>query len=812
MGAFFRFAFLLLVGCSACTKAAAPRAPSECDISEVLVGDLCRKACSTNGDCDGTVCKDYQGLNACSDDVACLDTQAFDGAKCRDLCNDDSTCDGNMCKVVDQSSVKVCSDDMAEIGGVGCGYVDNDADGYGDSCDACPGEIRIWGIGNTRTGCADSDLDCICNDEDSCVDGVTDGDQDGTPDACDICPSDNTAYAGHYNSACLIDSMQYCLRTGLVDVPQELSQPTTCLPSPEDSMKSQTIAGSQYHADSDCDGVDGVKSQSLFVRCDADAIVADGTLDKPFQTISKALACIVNSSLSGCSNVANVIGVISTFNATHDPDIKINVMVSAENVNGDPCTYAESLDVSNAVVNVFGAYRQDFHVRLPGSPSVVAPTTTGPALFGNGQYTDVLFDGFKFVAQVGNVSAPTSVGIVIGNARAFKLKSSEVQSGKGYDNATLSAPVAPSPSTVKGCNGGIATCQGQQNDNDATYTSAGGQNLNTGSCRHDSGINGGEGKATRPSGGCSGGSSKQNFAAGNTSQVSLEIAGQPGTGGTAANQGCTSDSGNCCGCARLYSGGGGGSGSTPAGSSINLSTYWNFLSQISLATPSALKAVNGANGLNGLHGGSGGGGAGGGLWQCENDDNYVAVGGSAGGAGGTGGTGGIGGIGGGHSIALWIHQSSSSNAVELSCNRLNVQSGGIGQSGGSGGLGAAGGSGGETKYCDIDETDITSGAGGNGGQGGRGAPGQGGSGGASVPILFTTDGVNSAGPYCIEPNIYCMISTQTPAMGGAGGAGYTTSTSTTLDPTKNGLKGLDGVINKECACNVSSSPVSCSCN
>ena len=273
------------------------------------------------------------------------------------------------------------------------------------------------------------------------------------------------------------------------DTPQELKASNTCLDLQDAAVTSFTkIVSSQtltYHADSDCDGVDGVKAHSLFVRCSS-ITDADGSLAKPFTNIKTAIVCIINPSAIGCGGssgyVSAVKGAITTYNNAHDPDIKINVLVSSTDNAGVACTYTDSLDVSDLSVNLFGAYRKDFLVRLPGdsNKTKIASSIVGPALQGAGASTDVLLDGFEFVAINGTQDKPTSIGILIASPRAFALKNSVVTAGAGF---TQTGTPNSAPPGRDGCNGGGSFCQVAWDDGSNTTSAAGGTNTSSGGCR-----------------------------------------------------------------------------------------------------------------------------------------------------------------------------------------------------------------------------------------------------------------------------------------------------------------------------------------
>lgn len=139
---------------------------------------------------------------------------------------------------------------------------------------------------------------------------------------------------------------------------------------------------------------------------------------------------------------------------------------------------------------------------------------------------------------------------------------------------------------------------------------------------------------------------------------------------------------------------------------------------------------NGQNGSDGQNGFGGGGGAGGGA-QSTNIVECADYGGSGagGGAGGCGGKGGLGGYGGGSSIGIFLYDASPT-MTNITITVGNGGNGGNGTSGGEGGKGGTGGIGGNAH-----KHGYAGGDGGNGGKGGNGGNGGGGAGGNSIGIF-----------------------------------------------------------------------------
>ena len=176
-------------------------------------------------------------------------------------------------------------------------------------------------------------------------------------------------------------------------------------------------------------------------------------------------------------------------------------------------------------------------------------------------------------------------------------------------------------------------------------------------------------------------------------------------------------------------------------------------------------AVSGAPGTDGSRGA--GGGAGGGTARfpigidfC--DAHEVGATGGGGGAGGCGGTGGLAGGSGGASIAVLITDDAPAGPPNLRSNRIERGPGGRGGDGGFGGPGGQGGRGGFGGRPGS-WSGSTGGKGGDGGNGGVGGGGGGGCGGPSVGWLaFETMTDSTANTFTVD---------DAEATGGVGGAG-----------------------------------------
>jgi hypothetical protein len=222
------------------------------------------------------------------------------------------------------------------------------------------------------------------------------------------------------------------------------------------------------------------------------------------------------------------------------------------------------------------------------------------------------------------------------------------------------------------------------------------------------------------------------------------------------------------------SGGGGGGCSGGAGAVVG--GVW-------VADPPGAAGGNGANGAAGGGGGAGGGTA---RYYFSGADCNAFEYGASGGGGGAGACGGVGGRpagSGGASVAVMVvftTAPASGQAPSLLANKIQRNFGGDGGAGGFGGLGGMGGAGGFGGNTTTWSGSI-GGKGGDGGNGGSGGGGGGGCGGPSFGILA----YNTGGASFDAANVFVIDgSVKTGGFGGAGGSSSGTSAT--------GLPGVDG--------------------
>jgi hypothetical protein len=190
--------------------------------------------------------------------------------------------------------------------------------------------------------------------------------------------------------------------------------------------------------------------------------------------------------------------------------------------------------------------------------------------------------------------------------------------------------------------------------------------------------------------------------------------------------------------------------------------------------PSPFAASSGLPGLVAQPGG--GGGAGGGVARfaqggCQGWE--IGASGGGGGAGACGGNGGQAGKSGGASISILLIQTQGPIIIQ---NRIQRGTGGAGGSGGFGGAGGLGGAGGFGGTADRWSSSV----GGKGGEGGNGGPGGGGGGGAGGPS-FGVLSFNQALVSIQNANTFLTpdaVRTGGPAGAGGSSPGAVTSTGT----------------------------------
>ncbi len=518
--------------------------------------------------------------------------------------------------------------------------------------------------------------------------------------------------------------------------------------------------------DENCDGIDGVVGDAIFVSASA-AAGGNGTRTAPLQTIAAGVAA-------------------------QQAQAKRYVLVAQG-------LYRENVRLFDGA-QVFGGYAQDFLKRDPRLYTTtwqgVAPTGTAVApvhaesLGVAGAARETVVSGFSIVGwDATQTAAPgangaTSIGVYLLNVGPrFVLQSNDVLAGRGGAGGRGSTG-----SQGFGRQSGV-TLNGQRGINSTFFPN--------GSCApadHRVGGVPGTNAACTGANGAAGGNvvcPAYTFTGNQGTQQMYQlptVASRNGAGGfdwsfdNLSSPGCNhvTESGFPT-TIQQHDGedgkpGADGTGGTGGAGAATLARFGTFVAGRWVASPVA--AVSGQAGLTAQ--GGGGGGAGGGVARftfggCQGWE-IGATGGGAG-AGGCGGTGGDSGGAGGGSFAILLSSTTAGAALPtLLNNRVQRSVGGIGGDGGFGGAGGLGGAGGFGGVA----ARWSSSVGGKGGEGGNGGPGGGGGGGVGGPSFGVFSFNVPLGSFSATNTFLTSGALDTGGLGGAGGSspGSTTSTGT----------------------------------
>ncbi|WP_338265941.1 hypothetical protein [Corallococcus caeni] len=472
--------------------------------------------------------------------------------------------------------------------------------------------------------------------------------------------------------------------------------------------------------DNDCDGIDGVADAGYFVDPvggrDNDN---DGTREKPFQTLARALREIRNGG-TGRSIVYLGTG-----------------------------TYTEPAPVVDMPVSLYGGYTwrgNKYWDRFKeGGGSTFFDGGTVAFTVRDTLDAGVLLDSLHIASANATDAGEPSIAVRVVRASAVQFNNVVVEAGQG----------APGTDGTEGAEGGAGRDGGRgenANMNTAGFRGLGGVAPVCAFSGANDGGNGGSAKAAD---------------LGAPGEV-----GAPNTpGGRGGPLGQKADAGDNISTCVGGAGGDGDAGVTgaPGDAGAPGSGMGGIdLDQVTWQRLAPQKGNDGAAGKPGA--GGGGGGAGGACADGTIPPSQIAAagGGGGGGSGGCGGQQGTGGGGGGASIAMLLLQA---DVTVSSHSQLVTRGGGNGGAGARGGAGGEGGKGGTpgTRSTIIVATGTeesyttyggTSGRGGNGGSGGQGGPGGGGAGGPSIGVWCVLD----AGVVVDES------SSVSPGNGGEGGA------------------------------------------
>lgn len=503
--------------------------------------------------------------------------------------------------------------------------------------------------------------------------------------------------------------------------------------------------------DENCDGIDGVVGDAIFVSATAPA-GGNGTRTAPFQTVTQGVAAMQAQS-------------------------KRYVLVAQG-------LYRENVRLFDGA-QVFGGYSSDFLKRDPKvhvtTLQGVQPTATGIAAIhaeslGSGAVETVVsgftIAGWDAVAAGEGANGEASIGVFLRDVGArFVLQTNDVLAGRGGQGGRGRTGAQgfgkQASAQLNGARGLDSQFFPGGNCTAANQRSGGNAGVNV-QCPAGNGTQGGN--VVCP---------VYTFM-GNQGQQQMYVAPGPTSRNGRGGWDWSFDSLSGFGCSHVTesgfptniqqhdgedgkqgadgSGGAGGAGAAAA------ARHGTIVSGRWAAAPGA---VSGAAG--GIAQGGGGGGAGGGVAKftmgCQGWE-IGATGGGAG-AGGCGGTGGLAGGAGGASIGVLITYTNASMSLPtLLNNRIQRGVGGAGGDGGFGGAGGLGGAGGFGGNADRWSSSV----GGKGGEGGNGGPGGGGGGGAGGPS-FGVLGFNAqVASIAMGNTLITPASIDTGGPGGAGGS------------------------------------------
>ncbi|WP_395837885.1 PE-PGRS family protein [Archangium violaceum] len=437
--------------------------------------------------------------------------------------------------------------------------------------------------------------------------------------------------------------------------------------------------------DSNCDGIDGVVEDGVFVDpVNGKNSAQSGTKDAPYQTLAYALERIP----------ANIQAIYLARGVYNEPGLRLDKPIS----------------LYGGYAGLDGGWKRDAtHITQLKGGSI------GLTVNGLGEDAGVSLEWLSITSTPGSEPSAPSIGLRVLQSKGVRLRHVQIQAEEGADGAVGSTPSTgpggadggtggAAPSNVAGGSPGISSCGSVQNKGGTG--GRGGENIlatrgagarGEAGTPSASGGDGGLGKETPTS--CTG--------------EACHCVGEPGQDG------------------QVGAGGGiGPSGDPGDGIGTLVADTWS--------------PTSGTAGQPGYPGGGGGGGGGGGMCSAKYGASIAeGSGGGGGGAGGCPGLGGSGGKGGGASIALLLINAH----VELESCSLKTTKGGEGGAGGPGGPGGPGGQGGPGGPSFVNTSDSSAtatggrgGKGGNGGKGGDGGPGGNGGGGPSVGIWCGPDG------------------------------------------------------------------------
>ncbi len=474
--------------------------------------------------------------------------------------------------------------------------------------------------------------------------------------------------------------------------------------------------------DADCDGIDGERSNAIFVAKDG-SDENDGFYGRPKLTIEAGIQAALDE---GLRDVYVATGI-----------------------------YAESL-VLPVGIALYGGYRGDFRRRDPIAyevalfPSDVAadrPGTVNAIEIAGGPAGSTVLAGFSIFGLAEARPGASSYAVYVRNCDAtLRLSENRIFGGRGGDGA-------------RGSDGGDGTAGGAGSAGIAALDLYAAYGVSGHAClpvHHSAGGTGGQGScaAVAVAGGAGGNRVCPTYDGDSTG---VPVASENGTNGQnggalggAAGRDVYHQRFQCEGY-NTYGPVEGGNGTDGAAGASGLSGGGCADRDGSVLAGVFVPAAGNGGGSGAAGGGGGGGGSGGGAYSEDSCfskgygwDNLGGSGGG-GGAGGCPGTAGTAGTGGGGAFGIFVVFDAAPLTVpDIRDNEFsggaggaggNGGNGGTGGGGGTGGLGGAGGGTGEEPVGDPRLMVYPAFKGGKGGSGGRGGDGGGGGGGCGGPAI-----------------------------------------------------------------------------
>jgi len=671
----------------------------------------------------GFICADYQGEAQC---------QPSNGS-C--FCTDKSVGTVRSCLVETCTGFQVCEAQPTQFAWTECNVEDYNVeicDGLDNNCDQQIDE----GFLNQSTGRYDSPQHCgFCHND--CADYWS-PEIHHVMGVCDSASASPSCKMG----ACIVETLGG-ESWEWVNVNTDSSDGCECSRrlgnvgfDPPDLMDAPE-PGLTY-VDENCDGVDGVIVDSLFVS--AGATNGRGTIDAPYGTIGAAINAVGTSGKS----------IILVARGTYDEDV---VLIAGIELHGGYSSDFKSRDV---VLNA---------TTLEGSSA--AATLTATSITRTTVVSGFVIKGRDHEAAAANADGTASIAVWLTDCESnLVLRSNRIEAGRGGDGGRgASGQTGHGQQTDSALNGGTGLNGVTKSGPCVNPRNAGGAAGTNSACATANATPGGSSvcpvfdwnttkgqRAEYPVGSGRNGAGGEDWTYDSMSGWECGHATESGFPvNIVSNSGDDGQSG-----ADGANGAGGGGAAPRYGSIVN--GIW---------VPAPAQAGAGARGVDGESGGGGGSGGGvayfpsGGCGYFE-----LAPSGGGGGAGGCGGEGGRAGRHGGASIAVLLSDSNpnDSRAPTLLFNVLQRGQGGTGGQGGFAGIGGLGGlggfGGGPSNWITVN--------GGKGGDGGNGGPGGGGGGGSGGPS-FDLLGYNVALTSFTSNNVF--IYGQSVSTGGVGGLG-----------------------------------------